>query len=187
MEIKFIKIPLPRFTNKTRISEGPFNTTKRLRKPKEPSNENILPFITTFNANNPNIYSTTKSSVNFVKHNNVSDFHDIKLMQSKRQPPDLKKRLTKADFGEVLSGMFNCCDKRCECCNYLLINDHHTFKNVQITPHESVQIRSFFWYVFFRIRTEYGEIRSVFTTNPGKYGSEKTPYLDTFHAVLLVN
>ena len=32
LKIKFIKIPLPGFTNKTRISEGPFNTTKRLTK-----------------------------------------------------------------------------------------------------------------------------------------------------------
>ena len=29
--------------------------------------------------------------------------------------------------------MFNCCDKRCECYNYLLTNDYCTFKNVQIT------------------------------------------------------
>ena len=34
---------------------------------------------------------------------------------------------------------------------------------------KSIQIRSFFWSVFSRIRTE--------------YGPEKTPYLDTFHAV----
>ena len=34
---------------------------------------------------------------------------------------------------------------------------------------KSVQIRSFFW--------------SVFSSNAGKYGPEKTPYLDTFHAV----
>ena len=34
---------------------------------------------------------------------------------------------------------------------------------------KSVQIRSFFW--------------SVFSPNAGKYGPEKTPYLDTFHAV----
>ena len=40
----------------------------------------------------------------------------------------------------------------------------------------------FFWSVFSRIRTEYGEI--VFSPNAGKYGPEKTPYLDTFHAVL---
>ena len=36
---------------------------------------------------------------------------------------------------------------------------------------ESVQIRSYFWSVFSCIR------------NTGKYGPEKTPYLDAFHAV----
>ena len=61
---------------------------KDLRKPKKPSNENILPFITTFNPNNPNIYSTIKSSVNFVKNNNVSGFHNVKLSVN---PPISKK------------------------------------------------------------------------------------------------
>ena len=36
----------------------------------------------------------------------------------------------------------------------------------------SVQIRSFFWSVFSRIQSICG-----------KYGSEKTPYLNTFHVV----
>ena len=81
---------------------------KDLRKPKKLSNENILPFITSFNLNNPNIYSTIKSLVTCLKNNSVSGFHNIKLIQSK-------------------------CHKRCECCNYLLINDHYTLKNVQIT------------------------------------------------------
>ena len=67
------------------------------------------------------------------ENNNVSGFHNIDLIQSKRQTPNLKKLLTKAKYGEVLSGTFNCNDKRCECCNYLLINDHYNFKNVQIT------------------------------------------------------
>ena len=89
--------------------------------------------MTTFNPNNSNIYSTVKSSVNCLKNNSVSGFDNIKLIQSKRQPPNLKKLLTKAEYGEVLSGTFNCSDKRCEYCNYLLINDHYTFKNVQIT------------------------------------------------------
>ena len=57
------------------------------------SNENILPFITTFNPNNPNIYSTIKSSVICLKNNNVSGFHNINLIQSKSQPPNLKKTL----------------------------------------------------------------------------------------------
>ena len=38
---------------------------------------------------------------------------------------------------------------------------------------KSVQIRSFFWFVFSRIRTD--------TENTAKYGQGKTPYLDTFH------
>ena len=68
-----------------------------------------------------------------MKNNNVSGFHNIKLIQSKRQSSNLKKLLIKAEFGEILSGTFNCSDERCECCNYLLINDHYTFENVQIT------------------------------------------------------
>ena len=45
---------------------------------------------------------------------------------------------------------------------------------------KSVQIRSFFWFVFSRIRTRY---LPVFSRNTGKYGPEKTPYLNTFHTV----
>ena len=39
---------------------------------------------------------------------------------------------------------------------------------------ENVQMRSFFWSVFYL---------SVFSPNAGKEGPEKTPYLDTFQAV----
>ena len=42
---------------------------------------------------------------------------------------------------------------------------------------KSVQIGRFFWSVF-------SCIRRVFSSNTGKYGPEKTPYLDTFQAVL---
>ena len=35
---------------------------------------------------------------------------------------------------------------------------------------KSVKIRSFFW--------------SIFSLNAGKYGPEKTPYFDTFYALL---
>ena len=45
------------------------------------------------------------------KNNSISGFHNIKLIQSKRQHPNLKKLLPKAEYGEVLPGMFNCSDK----------------------------------------------------------------------------
>ena len=83
--MKFIKIQLPGFANRRRISESSLNTTKRLLwKSKKPSNENILPFITTFNRNNPNNYRTIKFSVNCLKNNSVNGFHNIKLIQNKR-------------------------------------------------------------------------------------------------------
>ena len=79
------------------------------------------------------IYSTIKSLVNSLKNHNVSGFHNINLIQTKLQPPNLKKLLTNAEYGDVSSGMFNCSEERCGSCNYLLINDHYTFKNFQIT------------------------------------------------------
>ena len=68
---------------------------------------------------------------------------------------------------------------------------HHVRSNWRNTHCvKSVQIWSFFWSAFSRIRTEYGEILRtdtpylfVFSPNAGKYKTEKTPYLDTFHAV----
>ena len=49
---------------------------------------------------------------------------------------------------------------------------------------KSVQIQSFFWSIFSRIRTEYdAEYLTVFSPNAGKHGPEKTSYLDTCHAV----
>ena len=87
----------------------------------------FITFITTFNPNNRNICSTIKSSLISLKNNNLSGFYNIKLIQSKCQSLSLKKLLTKAEFGEVLLGTFKCSDKRCECCNYILISDHYTF------------------------------------------------------------
>ena len=51
---------------------------------------------------------------------------------------------------------------------------------------KSVQTRSFLWSLFSCIRTEYVEnTKKIFSPNTGKYGPEKTPYLDTFHAVTM--
>ena len=47
---------------------------------------------------------------------------------------------------------------------------------------KSVQMRSFFWSVFFFIQTEYGDL---FSPNTEKYGPKKALYLDTFYAVYI--
>ena len=50
-----------------------------------------------------------------------------------------------------------------------------------------VQIRSFSgpYFPAFGLNRRDTSHLSVFSPNAGKYGQEKTPYLDTFHAVLL--
>ena len=56
---------------------------------------------------------------------------------------------------------------------------------------KSAQVQSFFWPVLSRIQTEYGDLQSKYLysdlhgSNMGKYGPEKSPYLDTFHTVML--
>ena len=48
------------------------------------------------------------------------------------------------------------------------------------------RIWSFFWFLFSHIWFEYGDLWSKFSApspNTGKYGPEKTLYLDTFHTL----
>ena len=52
--------------------------------------------------------------------------------------------------------------------------------------HKKCPNTKFFWSVFFLYSDwirRFTEQISVFSPNTGKYGQEKTPYLDTFHAV----
>ena len=49
---------------------------------------------------------------------------------------------------------------------------------------KSVQIQSFFWYVFSLIWTEYGDL--LYLSNAGKSRPEKTPYLDIFWTLINV-
>ena len=58
-------------------------------------------------------------------------------------------------------------------------NDNHligSFKSLIISLHEKCTNTEFFS----------GQYFPVFSPNTGKYGPEKTPYLDTFHAVYVI-
>ena len=104
-----------------------------LRKPKiKEDNKNLVPFITTHNPNNPQVFSKVKAALNTLVSNETKGFHkDLKLIQSKRQGNNLKKILTKAEFTSKVQGVHKCGNKRCECCNCLLLGDSYTFKNTQ--------------------------------------------------------
>ena len=68
-----------------------------------------------------------------LKINNVAGFERIKLINSKRQPPNLQKLLTKVEFSNGEVRVRKCQDLRCECCEFLLLPRSHTFENVSKT------------------------------------------------------
>ena len=107
-----------------------------LRQPKTKTTENILPFITTHNPNNPNIMPLIKSAFSTLKTNKVNGFtSDLKLIHSRRQAPNLKRLLTKSEFTETETKPMvrKCGHPKCECCDKLLLSDRYTFKNTQKT------------------------------------------------------
>ena len=103
---------------------------QELHTPKTVSNDNSLPFITTYNPNNLNVYEMIEKSVECLKQNKVDGFESLRLIKSKGQAPNLKKILTKVEFSQKQVGVFKCRDKRCECCASPLLGNSCTFKNV---------------------------------------------------------
>ena len=62
-------------------------------------------------------------SVECLKRNKVGCFENLRVLKSKRQAPNLKKILTKAEFSQKQVGVYKCPDKRCECCASLLLGN----------------------------------------------------------------
>ena len=72
-------------------------------------------------------------SVECLKRNKVDGFENLKVIKSKRQAPNLKRILNKAEFSQKQVGVYKCPEKRCECCTNLLLGNSYTFKNVDKT------------------------------------------------------
>ena len=66
-------------------------------------------------------------SVECLKRNEVKGFENLRVIKSKRQSPNLKNILTKAEFSQEQDGVYKCPDKRCECYASLLLGDSYTF------------------------------------------------------------
>ena len=133
-----LKINLSKYQYPKQLTEFGINKAlsiplQELRTPKTISNDNSLPFITTYNPINPNVYEMIDKSVEYLKRNKEDGFENLRVIKSKRQTPNLKKILTKAEFSQKQVGVFKCPGKRCECCASLLLGNSYTFKNVDKT------------------------------------------------------
>ena len=106
---------------------------QELRTPKTISSNNSLPFTTTYNPNNPDVYEMIDKSVECLKRNKVDGFENLRVIKSKWQAPNLKRIITKTEFSQKQVRIYKCPDKRCKCCASLLLGNSYIFKNVDKT------------------------------------------------------
>ena len=85
LEINLSKYQYPQELTEFGINKGLSIPLQELRTPKTISNDNSLPFITTYNPNNPNVYEMIDKSVECLKRNKVDSFENLRVTKNKRQ------------------------------------------------------------------------------------------------------
>ena len=71
----------------------------------------------------------------------------------------------------------------------LILNENIVYSlkfRLRLAPHEKCPYSEFFWSVFSRVWSEYGEIPPLIQSECGKIRTRKIPNMETFHAVLFL-
>ena len=104
-----------------------------LRNEKEQEKKKILPFISTFNPNNPKALPIIKQTLENLKTSDRmrNALKQVKFINCKRQAPNLGRILCKCSFppSNSISEVKNC-SKSFVCCHYVKEGIEHTFKTV---------------------------------------------------------
>ena len=97
----------------------------------------VIPFITTHNPLIDDNYKYIQSNYEILQKNpETSDiFEQVKLIRGKRQPPNLKRLLTKARLPSdiPLGGVSTCNQPRCKLCEDIIVGDKFIFAKVGAT------------------------------------------------------
>lgn len=105
-----------------------------LRKVKIRDDQKVLPFISTFNPNNPDIFNQIRTNISILDEDNSlkETFEKYNLIRSKRQPPNLKKLLTRAKFEDTstqeIPTITKCGRPNCGTCDLLVEGSSYEFR-----------------------------------------------------------
>lgn len=106
----------------------------------------IIPFVSTHNPCNPNMYEIIRTSLPLLRQNEELKtlFPVESILKSKRQPKNLKRILTRARFGKVKPfSVKKCEDKRCGICKNLHVGEKLELTNGStITPNRDLSCDS---------------------------------------------
>ena len=106
-----------------------------LRQPRQKPKEKLLPFTTSYNPRNPDIFPIIKANIPLLKIDDrmktILENHSI--IKSHWQPKNLKEILTKAKFEDqsnnVSAKISKCGSPKCGICNNIIVGNKFRFKN----------------------------------------------------------
>ena len=110
---------------------------------------NAIPYVTTFNPYNPEIFPDIKQLKSILHRNN--EVHEIfknkVFLTSKRQPPNLKRLLTKAKFtnnidNECQCQVTKCKEPRCGLCKFITEGSSTYFKDKVFTVKDNMSCKA---------------------------------------------
>jgi hypothetical protein len=112
------------------LEKGPIHTELREHVHVTSNQNNIIPFVTSYNPRDYNIFHFMKQ-IEFNLNSMKNVLQKKKIINRKRQPKNLKGFLSssKFDFHESSPSVKKCTDKRCMACPSLIEGTSFAFKN----------------------------------------------------------
>lgn len=101
-----------------------------LRTPQDKPDVDVCTFVNTHNPNNLNMWNIIQNTMGILKTDARCRkmINSTTLINSRRQPPNLKKLLTKAKFDTSNPAVNKCSDNRCGTCPLLITGETFLFK-----------------------------------------------------------
>lgn len=91
--------------------------------PKAQTVDSSIALVTTHNPNNPRIHKGIQTALSILNNSKTMNpiMANTRIINSKRQPPNLKKLLTTAKFStkQCTPTVSKCADTRCKCCDHV--------------------------------------------------------------------
>ena len=119
------------------LIERGIQEAQNMHRTKKTQDKEVIPFITTHNPNNPNPFTNAKLLFNNFQSPKMKKVsQQYTLINSKKQPRNLKQILTRAKFTTTKEewGTTKCNEPRCGTCPHLMTTDHITFNKMPSIP-----------------------------------------------------
>lgn len=116
------------------IAKAKTLSKEQLRNKQQQETPEVIPFISTFNPKNPEVFTMIHSNLTILQTDTRMDriIRQSKIIKSKRQHKNLKKLLTKAKYEETITEeptVKKCGRPNCGTCEYIVEGNTFKFKN----------------------------------------------------------